>query len=251
MAKPQEPFFVGWGKVPKGLKNFLLVCTACFLLGFGVVAYAISATQTDTGSGAFMGQANAIGILRADPYPVLHVIESNAFDQGDVLLLSGGGKRGVFDRAAGLDGVVVRVAGQRLERGDLNGLQLRGGMRGLRKAENPDESFEVTAEPLGRWKLTGEICDGKCLNGAMRPGTGLAHKACANLCLIGDVPPVFVSSGPVDGGVFLLMADAEGGPVTAKILDFTATFVEVEGDVERRGDMLVFKISPETLRLAQ
>ncbi len=251
MAKAADPFFVGWGKIPKGLKQFLLVASVSFILGFGIVAYIISSTQTDTGSGAFMGRANAIGILRADPYPVLHVIESENYDAGDVILLSGGGKSGVVNRAHGMDGEVVRVGGVRLERGTLNGLQLRGGMRGLRKVPSPDEAFEVEVTQLGRWKLTGEICDGKCLGGAMRPGTGLAHKACANLCLIGFVPPVFVSSGPVDGSEFLLMADADGNAVTDKILDYTATYVEIEGDVERRGDMLVFKISPETIRLAQ
>lgn len=251
MAKPLDPFFVGWGKVPASLRQFLLICTVGFVIGFSVVAYAISSTQTDTGSGAFTVRANAIGILRADPYPVLHVIESESFDRGDVILLSGGGKRGVVERAAKLDGEIVRIDGVRLERGDLNGLQLRGGMRGLRKVDAPDATFDIEVEQLGRWKLTGEICDGKCLNGAMRPGTGLAHKACANLCLIGDVPPVFVSSGPVDGSEFLLMADPNGNSVTNQILDFTAMFVEIEGDVERRGDMLVFKISPETIRVAQ
>lgn len=251
MAKAADPFFVGWGKIPKGLKQFLAMCVISFVLGFAAVAYAISATQTDTDGGAFMGRANAVGILRADPYPVLHVIDSANFETGDVILLSGGGKRGVFDRSSNMNGKVVRVDGTRLGRGDLDGLQLRGGMRGLRTVDNPDESFEVEVEPLGRWKLTGEICDGKCYGGAMRPGSGLAHKACANLCLIGDVPPVFVSSGPVEGHEFLLMADADGKAVTDQILDFTATFVEVEGDVERRGNMLVFKISPETIRLAQ
>lgn len=251
MAKSPDPFFVGWGKVPKGLKNFLLVATFSFLLGFGVVAYLISSTQTDTGGGAFMGRANAVGILRADPYPVLHVIDSANFETRDVILLSGGGKRGVVDRAQNLDGEIVRVDGTRLTRGTLNGLQLRGGMRGLRKVNTPDPAYNIEVEQLGRWKLTGEICDGKCLGGAMRPGTGLAHKACANLCLIGYVPPVFVSSGPVDGSEFLLMADADGNSVTEQILDFTATYVEIEGDIERRDGILVFKISPETIRLAE
>lgn len=251
MAKPQDPFFVGWGKVPKGLKSFLLLCTASFVVSFAVAAFAISATQTDTGSGAFMGQANATGILRSDPYPVLHVIESNRFERGDVVLLSGGGKRGVFNRAENLDGEIVRLAGLRMERGDLDGLQLRGGMRGLSLAENPDPDFTIDVEPLGRWKLTGEICDGKCYVGAMRPGNGLAHKACANLCLIGDVPPVFVSSGPVDGDEFLLMANADGKRLGDEILDFTATYVEIEGEVERRGTLLVFKIDTDTIRLAQ
>jgi hypothetical protein len=60
-----------------------------------------------------------------------------------------------------------------------------------------------------------------------------------------------VSSGLVAGHEFLLMADADGLSVTDQILDFTAIYVEIKGDVERRGDLLVFKISPETIRLAQ
>ncbi|MDA8585308.1 hypothetical protein N9L47_03460 [Rhodobacteraceae bacterium] len=251
MAKPQEPFFVGWGKVPKALKTFLALSTASFVISFAVAAFAISATQTDTGSGAFMGQANAVGIMKVDPYPVLHVIESDKFEKGDVVLLSGGGKRGVFNRAKNLDGEIVQLAGLRMERGDLDGLQLRGGMRGLSVAENPDPEFEIEVEPLGRWKLAGEICDGKCLTGAMRPGNGLAHKACANLCLIGDVPPIFVSSGPVEGHEFLLMAGADGKRLGDEILDFTATYVEIEGEIERRGGMLVFKIDTDTIRLAK
>jgi len=35
------------------------------------------------------------------------------------------------------------------------------------------------------------------------------------------------------------------------ILDFTATYVEIEGEIERRGGMLVFKIDTDTIRLAQ
>ncbi|MGB7269100.1 MAG: hypothetical protein WBC90_06215 [Albidovulum sp.] len=248
MAKSQEPFFVGWGKVPNGLRPFLISCAISLVLAFAAIAYAISSTQTDLGGGAFMGQTKAIGVLRADPYPVLHVIESPHFKPGQTVLLTGGGKRGVFERAAELDGKIVQAAGLRLERGDLNGMQLRNGAQGLQPAESPDANFTVEVEQLGRWKLTGEICDGKCLNGAMRPGRGLSHRACANLCLAGKVPPVFVSSGLVEGHEFLLMANADGGDITEDILGFTALFVEVEGLVERRGDLLVFKISPETIR---
>lgn len=97
----------------------------------------------------------------------------------------------------------------------------------------------------------GEICDGKCYTGAMRPGEGLAHRACANVCLVGGVPPVFVSTDRIDGEEFLLMADADGGPVTDALLDHVATLVEVEGDVERRGDILVFRIDPDSIRPAQ
>jgi hypothetical protein len=209
----------------------------------------VAATQDDPGDGAFLGRANAIGILQARPYPVVHVIEGEKYSPGDTILLNGPGKRGVQERAAEFDGALVRVAGARIMRGDILAMQVAGGANGLKAAEGAGEA--PVAEDLGRWRLTGEICDGKCLTGAMRPGRGLAHKACANLCLTGGVPPVFVSTDKVDGTEFMLLADADGGPVTDALLDHTATLVEVEGRVERRGGLLVFKIDPETLRLAR
>ncbi len=251
MAKEKDPFFVGWGKIPKDYKVFLISLTASIIAVFAILSYAISSTQSDPGDGALMGLTTAVGILQADPYPVLHVISSGRYQPGETIILSGGGKRGVVKRAAGFDGQVVRAAGVTMQRGDLNGMQLRSGKNGLRGDDTGADAFTVRVENLGRWRLTGEICDGKCLNGAMRPGRGLAHKACANLCLLGGVPPVFVSSAPVEGSEFLLMADANGKAVTEEILKFTATYVEIEGEVERRGELLIFKISPETIRLAQ
>ena len=112
-------------------------------------------------------------------------------------MLAGQGKRGVFDQArANADGP-VSLRGVPVKRGDLTMIQV-----GRRRAgREPVQAATFTPSepvPLGRWKLTGEICDGKCYAGAMRPGRGLAHKACADLCLTGGIPPVFVSSGAVE-----------------------------------------------------
>ena len=134
-----------------------------------------------------------------------------------------------------------------LERGTLDMLQLRGGKRGLKAAGGQGEA--VAPVPLGRWRLAGEICDGKCLVGAMRPGRGIAHKACANLCLIGDIPPVFVSTQPVEGSEFLLILDEDGGPMPASVYDRVAQFISLEGDVTRHGDMLVLKMDPESIEV--
>ncbi len=251
MAKTQEPFFVGWGKVPKDLRLFLICCAVGLVVGFAAMAYATASTQEDTGAGAFMGQTRATGVLQVEPYPILHVISSPHFEKGDTILLSGNGKRGAIDQAKDHDGKIVQIRGFRLDRGGLQGVQLRNGQRGLRPTENQETSMQIPVESLGRWKLSGEICDGKCLGGAMRPGTGLAHRACANLCLLGDVAPVFVSSGPIDGSEFLLLSNEDGQAVTQDILDYTAILVGAEGEVERHGDMLVFKISPETIKVAQ
>ena len=62
---------------------------------------------------------------------------------------------------------------------------------------------------LGRRRMVGEICDGKCFIGIMRYGSGLAHKACASLCLRGSLAPVFVSYG-TNRGQFLFLARRSG-----------------------------------------
>lgn len=250
MAEQESPFFVGWAAPEGALRPFLLGVGAGLIVLFAVASYLVAATQDDPGDGAFMGRAEAIGVLEARPYPILHVTESERFAPGTTILLSGQGKRGVAEQAAPLDGQLVQVGGLRLARGDLAGLQVGGGRNRLQAVEGADAAERPLPEPLGRWRITGEICDGKCYTGAMRPGRGLAHKACANLCLIGGVPPVFVATDAIEGSPYLLLAGADGGPVGPDILDHVATLVSVEGQVERRGSLLVFRIAPETLRLA-
>ncbi|MEO0386570.1 MAG: hypothetical protein AAF281_03435 [Pseudomonadota bacterium] len=245
----EKPFFVGYLSVPPGLRAFLAVSALCLVALFAFVGWTVATTQADPMPGGFSGRQTLTGVLSVDPYPWVHVTTgSDAIPAGRPVLLSAPGKSGVAPRAAGLDGQVVEISGGGLRRGDLDLVQVRGGARGL----SPVEGASAPAprhQDLGRWRLTGEICDGKCYAGAMSPGTGLAHRACANLCLIGGVPPVFVSTKPVDGEAFLLLANADGLAVTEQLLDHVALRVELEGRIERRGNLLVFRAAPETLRV--
>jgi hypothetical protein len=252
MAEREPSFFIGWAPPPGDLRRFLAAVALACLAVFAVVAFLAASTADDPGDGAFRfdwGPQTVTGVLETDPYPMLHVTESERFRAGHTLMLSGVGKTGVRQWAGPVDGSLVRVTGVALKRGDLDMLQVDGGEQGLAAVDGP--VAPVAVEPLGRWRLTGEICDGKCYAGAMRPGEGLAHRACANLCLIGDVPAVFVATAPVAGSRFLLMGDVGGGPIGRDVLDHTATLVDVEGEVERRGGLLVFRIDAPTLRTAR
>lgn len=244
------PFFIGWATPDRRLWPFLIaVALVAFVASFSI-AYVVAATQDDPGAGARMGRVEALGVLQTQPYPILHILESDQFDAGSTVLLMGQGKNGVQGRADPLDGQVVRVSGTRLNRGELDGIILRGGQNGMALAADGTGTLPE-AEDLGRWRLTGEICDGNCLAGAMRPGTGLAHRACANLCILGGLPPVFVATDTVGGSEFFLVADADGAPMSASMLDYTALLIQAEGRVERRGGMNVFLIDEGTVELAQ
>ncbi|WP_420011165.1 hypothetical protein [Tateyamaria sp.] len=249
----EKPFFVGYLPVPSGLKTFLLSVSVLLMAGLATAGFLMGAAQDDPGPGAFRfdyGRQTVTGVIEMTPYPILHVTEGNdRIKPGDSFMMTAGGKSGVDGRAMPLNGQLAQASGVVLERGDLYMLQLRGGRNGLRAAEG--DAPEIAVEPQGRWQLTGEICDGKCLAGAMRPGRGLAHKACANLCLLGDVPPIFVSTQPVLGSEFLLVTGPGGTRLPRDAYDYVAQFITAEGNVTKRGDMLVWEIEPDTIQVVQ
>jgi hypothetical protein len=251
MTGAGEPFFIGYvNRVPRSLAAFLTLFAAAFVGAMAGLALAIGAGIDDPGDGHFAfadGQQHLVGTLRADPYPVLH-IPADGDAPARAVLLAGQGKRGVIEQAAALDGRPVEASGIMLKRGGIDMLQV-GGDAGLRAAEAAAPRPPAPATSLGRWRLTGEICDGKCWLGAMRPGNGLAHKACANLCIIGGLPPVFVSSGEVAGETFFLLADADGRRLGEEVYDLVALTIEVEGNVERRDSLMVFSIDLASVRV--
>ena len=244
----EQDFFIGWAKTPRGLLPLMAAIAATLITGFVGLALAIGSAKPDPGPAAFRfdwGRQTFEGVLIAAPYPTITVTKGAAHvSTGHTIMLSGQGKRGVQNRAAQLNGQLVEASGVLLKRGDLDMLQARGGMNGLKAAASAAETAPSAQPPdrsLGRWRLTGEVCDGKCLAGAMRPGTGLAHKACANLCIHGGAPPVFAAAGPVEGSEYLLLANAEGGPIGPELYDLVGRLTTLEGEIVRRGDLLIFR----------
>ncbi len=250
MIEKKPPFFVGYLGIPKALKGFLLKLSLLIFAGFIAGAVLAGATQDDPGQAGFRfdyGRQTVTGVLETTPYPLLYVTEGNErIKEGRTMMLSGQGKTPIMANLPKLEGKQVKVSGIILKRGELDMLQVAGGNRGIEDLSR--EGQIPSSEPLGRWELQGEICDGKCLAGAMNPGRGLAHKACANLCLLADIPPVFVSSNPVQGEEFLLVAGPDGGPFPRELYHYVGQFLELEANLERRGDLLVLIVDPDHIK---
>lgn len=247
MSQPNSPMFVGWSdKLPMGLGRFLALTAASLIGSAALLAVLLGGSVDDPGGGDFQwaaGEQVLHGTVTAEPYPLLHLPPDAAHPLGHTVLLSGEGKQGVLVSAAP-QGRAAEARGIMIKRGKLDMLQVGS----LTIPDSTPPPAAPVARPLGRWRITGEICDGKCYAGAMRPGLGLAHKACANLCLSGGIPPVFVTTSPVDGSSFLLVGDARGGPLPDSVRDLVAVRVELEGALERRGDLLVFLVDLTTAR---
>ncbi len=226
-----KPFFIGWsGKTALPLLGFLGTVLIVLIAGFGALALALGVSVDDPGGGDFTGDKVTTGVLIADPYPMI----VTDLDQHTVLL-SGGGKRGVQMEARPLDGKRVRATGSGVKRGDRDLLLVS------ELTAEPGEPTPPVHENLGAWRLTGEICDGKCVSGVMRQGNKPAHKACANVCLLGGVPPVFVTTTPVLGTRYVLMGDAENHALPDAFRDHVAVTRRMDGTLERIGDALIFR----------
>ncbi len=249
----ETPFFIGYLPTPAGLKIFLVSVAAGFMGVFAALALAIGAAQDDPGPGEFLwsaGRQTVTGTVEAKPYPVMHVTEgSDRIPAGRTIMLSNPGKNGVQQRLDQYDGQMVTLSGIALKRGDIDFLQIGGGKTAIEVRDESTAPARPEPQSLGRWRLKGEMCDGKCLAGAMRPGRGLSHRACANLCLTGGIPPVFVSSAPVDGRDFFLMANKDGAPLPDSYLNYVSMFVSLDGEVERHGSLLIFKVDLDTLKV--
>jgi hypothetical protein len=249
---PDPGFFVGYfKKVPPAIRTLMLVFGVFLVAGLASASILLTLAARSPGPGNYVDELHGghlTGVLETRPYPILRV-PATAETPARAIMLSGAGKFGVDDIADPLSGKLVDAGSVIVKRGDLDML-LADGPATLHAAANVtgNAAAPATAEPLGHWRLTGEICDGKCYSGAMRPGGELAHKACANLCISGHVPPVFVSTAPVDGHIFFVLADADGGPMPAALKDRTAVRIQLDGVVERRDNLLIFKVDPSSVR---
>ncbi len=238
MSEPH--FFIGWaGHTGPVLGRFLRRLTGAVLAAMLGLAPLLAANGGDPAPPGFGGAARDAlaegpqrleGVLTLLPYPVLHL------PGGPSVLLAGDGKRGAPAEVSALAGQRVVAEGLLLRRGGIAMLVLDRSLVPLGPGTPP------LPEALGRWRVTGEICDGKCAAGAMLPGTGLAHRACASLCVEGGLPAIMVATRAVAGSEFLLLAGPDG--------DATDWFrhiglrVALEGEVRRLGTILLFNAVP-------
>jgi len=249
----RRPFFIGWsGSVDPELRRFLWRASLGLLLGVAALGGMLGAVADEPGGPGFGSPAVALpalpggpleGVLTAWPYPVLHMPADPAHPTGRAVLLGGGGKDGLPGDLASLDGASVRVEGVLLRRGSIEMLAtdqapLRIGL-----------SFAAPKpEALGRWRIVGEICDGKCAAGVMVPGSGIAHRACANLCLSGTLPAILVTAAPVLDHSYLLLGSPDGGPMPETARRLVGARVVIEGELERHGPLLVLRADFQNAR---
>lgn len=224
MSEQGNDFYVGYRPLPWGHSRFLRVFIPSALWAMALLAALMVWSMRSPGIARWNPAEleEWRGVLRTDPYPMLLT------GDGVPALLVVPGKHGAQARVERFNGRYVRIRGSALERSGRLMIEIAPGESDL---ELIDEAVRVAAAVIerrpGAARLTGEIVDGKCWSGAMKPGEGAGHRACAALCVQGGIPALLVAS---DDEVYLVLG-AEGGADRDLAARHVGERVAVEGEV--------------------
>ena len=224
-----------------GLAVILIAAAAAFALG-----------QRDNGDGVYeFGVARSFeGRIESIPYPTLRVRRpagadgADAYSRYPVVQFA---KFGAAEALAPYEGQRVRLEAAVVARDGVTMLELvEGNVEALGATSEPDPDGPgpegSDAGPRQSVVVRGEIVDSKCFLGAMKPGLGRAHKACAELCVRGGIPPLVVGTREGDQGpefVKALLVGPDGTTLNQQVLDLIAEPVEIEGELEQLDDLML------------
>lgn len=257
-ATTDEPFYVGYLPMPDGYRHFLTRLVVTLGLGVLAVAGAMAWFQRDPAQGApYHGSAKEVrelsGILHSAPYGVLRAPGEAPGQPARTLILTTNGKQGVADLVTGKDGHAVTMRGVLRGRSGryVFAMDTKFGFaeasldRAQRARLTRPQAEPVGSEPVS---LRGEIIDPKCFTGAMKPGNGKAHKACAINCLQGGIPPMFATRADDGHESFYLLVDESGGPILDPLIPWVGDPVEIRGRVYRQADMMILRVQAGSIQ---
>ena len=243
-SERDDQMYVGYRALPWGHSRFLRVFVPLALWGMAALSAVMVWAMRAPGPGVWESGDPRVwsGALRERPYPMLETGEG-------VFFLVELGKRGSQERVAGLDGRWVTVRGWLLEREGRRIIEMAPEEDGVVIDEaalvaNP----RAAARSLGETTLRGEIMDAKCYLGAMRPGDGAGHRACAALCVGGGIPPMLVTRDRAGRAAFHLITGAAGEPVNAWAARWVGQPVEVRGERVDLGGVEALRVGEDGVR---
>ena len=259
-AHRADELYVGYLPVPVGVRRFVRFAAPLLMALVALIALLLARTHSDPGDGVW-DDATArsfAGVLHTSPYPLLVPDAHTAEREGDdplaprAYLVVGFGKHGAAERLEGLGGTRVRLRGWRLQRQGRRMIELDPTPDAVASAGAAAMSTtgvrESPVAPPRRVTLRGEIVDSKCYLGAMKPGDGRTHKACATLCIRGGIPPSFVSRNADGTSSIYLLVNEHDEPLSPSMHPFIADAVELTGELTEFHGLPVIRVAPNGIR---
>jgi hypothetical protein len=259
-----DEFYIGWeAKAAPGIGKAVRKAVLLVLLLALLVPVLLAVSQRMIGQSVFEwgNHKTFTGILQVQPYPHLlvprpgtgqfHTLQSVELRPAvfSTYYLVAPWKFGLNREAlAAFDGKSVSLQGTLIYRGNQTMIETKPEWIAVSTNDQRRARSDAPYQSLGKQTLIGEIVDSKCFLGVMNPGQLTPHRACAIRCISGGVPPVLLVRQKNGPAIYLLLVSAEGKPVNKQVLDLVAEPVEITGEVERQGDLLILRADPATYR---
>lgn len=242
----ENELYVGYLPTPARDRRFLRVLVPVLLWLGAITTGLVAWRMQDPGTGMWdlSNEQTWNGVLRAEPYPLLEIERAG---ETEIVLLVEMGKVGT-ERARAFDGQRVSVTGFELERDGRRIFELVPEERAIASVESAAALPTPTTAQLGPVTLRGEIMDSKCFLGAMKPGEGQGHRACAILCIRGGIPPMLVTRDAGGRASYYLLVGTDGAGLAPDALDRIGEPVEITGELSRLGDLMMLAINPASVR---
>ena len=185
-----NPFYIGYyPKMDRSNARWIALSAGILLLAFLGAAWMWLPIMQDAGDGQYdYGEVRSwSGLVLNDAYPILSVLDEDNNPREVLLVVPF--KKGADEFVSGRQGQMIEVIGTRIERGGIMMIELDGSPVHQHASESvPEASRTIDGVAV---TASGEIVDSKCWLGVMNPGEGSVHRACANLCIRGGIPPAF------------------------------------------------------------
>ncbi|MCY4399619.1 MAG: hypothetical protein OXE96_09815 [Gemmatimonadetes bacterium] len=238
-------FYVGYhDPSPPRVRRFQRRFAAASLVIAGAAAVVIASGQRQLPAAVFeFGTIRSFeGFVVADPYPSLIVPRGPVNSR---FLLVGPGKSGADALVEAVAGGWATMDGTLAYRDGQSVIQVEPGSVARAGGALPPSIAEAV---LGERSMEGEIVGAKCYLGVMNPGSGIAHRACADLCIRGGIPPLLMvrhEDGATEG---IILAGPDGEALGEELSGLIATPVGVTGNLVRKGATTVLHVDPAEIR---
>lgn len=236
----ENGLYVGYLPTPRRDRRALRLLVPTILWGLCAISALIAANLAPAGDAVWDSETTTIdGVLISRPYPAVVSLESGS---QTMTFLVESGKHGARPELQGDSERAITVEGFLLHRDGRRVLELLPGADGV-KAPRGARADDFTSQRLGDATLRGEIVDYKCYLGAMKPGHGLTHRACATLCVSGGIPPTLVTTDAAGHRAYYVLRSPDRGALNAQVLAVVGVPVEIMGTVVREAGMLYLETS--------
>ena len=218
-----------------------------------LVGYSIASMQSGVSHAHWSTEApeSITGLLTFDPYPVVHRIDPADPQKIESILLVRQGKHSAEEYAKPFENQMVTLTGFPIRRGGWTMFEIAAAddIKPDTSADanlTQDIKTRVAPVSLGDAKLQGEVADSKCFLGVMKPGAGKVHRACAEVCILGGIPPMLLVRGVDNLKYGYLITEQDGTSSAQNLHQRSADSVELSGELLQRGDLLYLRMSADS-----